>query len=557
MVAHNAAAALGIDLRLYRIAHSDNAAGHFATVQKDLVRILDRIRHDKGIVRTVLDHAAVAYLAAGLGIERGLIQHQCAAVPGAQHVYQLAVRIHNSQHLGITGKVCIAHKVRGRCIDFYAIALPGVCTGVLTGGTGGCFLGSQQGVELIFIHGNALFLQNILGQVQGEAEGVIQLKGVLAGEHIAIQLADIFVQHSQAGVNGLAKGLLLRQNDLFDQLCLIGQLRVRHMILMDHRVAHFIQERFVYAQQSAVAASPTDQTAQHIAPAVVGRNYAVADHKGGGAHMVGNDAQGHILLRVLMIFGTGDLADLLHNVLHGVHFKNIVHILENTGQTLQTHTGINILLLQLRVIAVAVVIELAKHIVPKLYIPVALAAGAAIRRAAAILFATVKINLRAGAAGAGAVLPIVVFLTQTHNVAGINAVLLCPNLESLVVVLINGHIQLVLRHFQHLGAELPSPSGGLFLKIIAKGEVAQHFKEGAVTVRFTHLLNIRGANALLASRHPGSGGCDLAGKVLFHGSHTGVDQQQAVIPLGHQRKAGQPQVALALKERQVLLSQVV
>ena len=78
-----------------------------------------------------------------------------------------------------------------------------------------------------------------------------------------------------------------------------------------------------------------------------------------------------------------------------------------------------------------------------------------------------------------------------------------------------------------------------------------------MTVRFTHLLNIRGANALLASGHPGSGGCDLAGKVLFHGSHTGVDQQQAVIPLGHQRKAGQPQVALALKERQVLLSQVV
>ena len=113
MVAHNAAAALGIDIRLYRITHADNAAGHFAAVQKDLVRILDRIRHDKGIVRAVLDHAAVAYLAAGLGIERGLIQHQRAAISGAQHVYQLAVCIHNSQHLGIAGKVCIAHKVRG------------------------------------------------------------------------------------------------------------------------------------------------------------------------------------------------------------------------------------------------------------------------------------------------------------------------------------------------------------------------------------------------------------------------------------------------------------
>lgn len=82
MVAHNAAARSAL-YRLYRITHADNAAGHFAAVQKDLVRILDRIRHDKGIVRTVLDHAAIAYLAAGLGIERGLIQHQRAAIPGA------------------------------------------------------------------------------------------------------------------------------------------------------------------------------------------------------------------------------------------------------------------------------------------------------------------------------------------------------------------------------------------------------------------------------------------------------------------------------------------
>ena len=60
--------------------------------------------------------------------------------------------------------------------------------------------------------------------------------------------------------------------------------------------------------------------------------------------------------------------------------------------------------------AVAVVVELGEHVVPDLDVPVAVAAHGAAGLAAAVLRSTVIVDLGAGAAGAGAVLPEVVRL---------------------------------------------------------------------------------------------------------------------------------------------------
>ncbi len=73
----------------------------------------------------------------------------------------------------------------------------------------------------------------------------------------------------------------------------------------------------------------------------------------------------------------------------------------------------------------------------------------------------------------------------------------------------------------------------------------------------THALDIRGADALLAGGHAVTGRLFLSQKPLFHGGHAAVDQQQAGVVLGHQREAVQTQVALALKEAQVLFTQFI
>ena len=225
----------------------------------------------------------------------------------------------------------------------------------------------------------------------------------------------------------------------------------------------------------------------------------------------------------------------------------------------RAHAGINVGACQTLVVALAVGIELTEHQIPDLHIAVAVAAHAAGRLAAAVLGAAVKVDLGAGAARAGAMLPEVVFLAQTHHVVGGDAHLLGPDIVSLVVLFVHRDVQAVLRNSHPLvrSQELPCPGNDLLFEVILEGEVAQHFKEGAMTGSDAHALDIRGADALLAGGHAVTGRLFLSQKPLFHGGHAAVDQQQAGVVLGHQREAVQTQVALALKEAQVLFTQFI
>ena len=74
--------------------------------------------------------------------------------------------------------------------------------------------------------------------------------------------------------------------------------------------------------------------------------------------MVGDDPQGHIPLLRLAVVSAGELGHLVGDVHYGVHVEQAVHVLAHAGQTLQTHAGVDVLLLKLRVVAVAVVVEL-------------------------------------------------------------------------------------------------------------------------------------------------------------------------------------------------------
>ena len=273
--------------------------------------------------------------------------------------------------------------------------------------------------------------------------------------------------------------------------------------------------------------------------------------------MIGNHAQGNIGFRILPIFHTRNAHDMPHNALHRINFKNIIHILHHAGEALNAHAGINIGVLQPRIIAVAVVFKLREYQVPDFYKAIAFAPYAAIRRSAAVALPSVKVQLRAGAAGAGAVLPEVIRLAHALYVRRVKADLLRPDLIGLRILLINRHINPIGGHADHLRKEFPRPGDGLALKIIAKGEIAQHLKKGAMAGGLAHIFNIRRAHALLAGRHAFARRRYLTGKKLFHRRHAGVDEQQALIPLRDERKARHAQVALALKKTQVFFTKVV
>ena len=360
------------------------------------------------------------------------------------------------------------------------------------------------------------------------------------------------IKYLHAGVDGLGKIFLLSPDDAGNVLLLVAKLGVLAFVLVYDHVDDLIEERLVHAEELSVTRGAAEQTAEDIAPALVGGKDAVADHKGRAADVVGDDAQGNVHLMALAVICAGKLADLVGDVHDCVDVKERVNVLADDGKTFETHAGVDILLLELGVVVVAVVVELGKDVVPDLHIAVTVAADGAAGLAAAEPLAAVIVYLGAGTAGTGAMFPEVVLLAEAEYALGRNAYLLVPDVECLVVVNVNGGVESVGVKADPLGRgeELPAPCDGLVLKVVAEGEVAQHFKISAVAGGLADVLDVAGAYALLAGADAVARRLLLALEIGLHGRHAGVYEQKARVVLRYERKAGKAEMSLALKKAQ-------
>jgi len=322
-----------------------------------------------------------------------------------------------------------------------------------------------------------------------------------------------------------------------------------------------VEERLCAAEKSAVSCGSSEQSAENVASALVGGENAVAYHECGASDMVGDNAQGDVLYGVSLVVNADDGAYLLEDILNGVDLEQVVNVLHYACETLQTHAGVDVLGLELGVVAVAVVVELGEYVVPDLDDTVAVADFLEVVLTdvveVAVLLAAVVVYLRAGAAGTASVLPEVISLAELDDTLARNSDLVSPDVSGFVVLLVDGDPQALRRDLQNLGEVLPRPCDGFMLEVVAKREVAEHFEVSSVARGLADVLDIRCTNALLA------GGDAVARRlldtleVLFQRGHSGVDEQDRIIPLRNQRKAVQAQVSLTLEETQVALAEII
>ena len=163
-----------------------------------------------------------------------------------------------------------------------------------------------------------------------------------------------------------------------------------------------------------------------------------------------------------------ELTYLVTQRLHRIYIENRIHFLNDNRQSLQTHSGIDILLLEQLVMTLAVILELGKYVVPDFHVTVAVTAYRTARLSAAILFSTVIVNFRARSARPCAMLPEVVLFSKAEDPVLCDADLLVPDIKRLIILQINGRIQALRIQSDHLGQELPGPVNRLSLKVIAK-----------------------------------------------------------------------------------------
>ena len=165
----------------------------------------------------------------------------------------------------------------------------------------------------------------------------------------------------------------------------------------------------------------------------------------------------------------------------------------------------------------------------------------------------VVMDLRAGPAGAGvAHLPEVVLFPQAMDAGRRHADLLLPDAERLVVVAENGDPQPLRRQVEVPRQQLPGVGDGLFLEVVAEGEVAQHFEERVVKIGAADLVEVvvlaRDAHALLDGDRPAVFALFLLQEDALELVHAGVGEQQGGVLGRHQGRGEDALVPLLLEE---------
>ena len=161
--------------------------------------------------------------------------------------------------------------------------------------------------------------------------------------------------------------------------------------------------------------------------------------------MIGDQTDGNILLIVLLILCMSHLADAVTDCLHGINIKDRIHILYNNSETFQTHSGIDILILEFLVAAMSVSVKLGKYIVPYLHETVTVAANLTIRFATAVLLSSVVINFRARTTRTCTMLPEVItfpvlITVESGDLLSRHTDLLCPDIVCLFILTVDRRI---------------------------------------------------------------------------------------------------------------------
>ena len=232
------------------------------------------------------------------------------------------------------------------------------------------------------------------------------------------------------------------------------------------------------AQEVRVAHGAAHDPAQHIAPALVGRRHPVGDQEARRAQVVGDHpVRGAV----------GGAACPAHQVAAGgderpeeVDVVVVVHPLQDRGDPLQAHAGVDGGLGQVDPLVLGQLLVLHEDQVPDLHEPVAVLVRAT-GRAAGDVGAVVVEDLRTGAARAGVThRPEIVGGGDADDPVVGDAGNLLPEDRRLLVVGVDGDQELIGGKRELLGQQLPGVFDRAGLEVVAEGEIPSISKKAVV-----------------------------------------------------------------------------
>src|SRR6202521_2443378 len=230
---------------------------------------------------------------------------------------------------------------------------------------------------------------------------------------------------------------------------------------------------------------------------------------------------------------------------------------DDRRNSLETHAGVDAFLGERGPHAGLVPIPCDEDEVPDLEKAVTmLAVGPAVGPPAAVLLAPVVVALGVRSTRPGGTRgPEVVLITKAPNPLGRDAGLL-PDLEALVIVVVDPGPEPLLFELQVFGQEFVRVGNGLLLEVVAEGEVPQHLEKGEVMAIVPYHVDVDRAEDLLTGGGTRVRRISLAQKVRFELDHAGAGEQQGRIAERDQGGARQHLVVPLFEEVEKTLADV-
>src|SRR5699024_4612340 len=235
-----------------------------------------------------------------------------------------------------------------------------------------------------------------------------------------------------------------------DALAVLRDLWVRQLHGVHDGVHETLQDLCLCSQQTCGTDNAANQTAQDIATALIGWSNTIQNQHHGGARVVCNHAEAHIVDALglwVFVAPAGDRFCLGDYRCQKVGLIDVVYILQDTGHALDAHTGINVFLGQFtKDLEISLAVAFAANILHKDEVP-AFHVAVIIRFWAAfdtIFWAAVVVDLRTRSTRPwNAHGPVVVFHAHALDALFGHTDLVVPNISCLVVIEVDGDPQAV------------------------------------------------------------------------------------------------------------------
>ena len=161
VVTHNRFSSVSVNACSHCIANGNNTRFNRTAMKIHTVGILCCIIYNS--LNTVgNDNTCIGNLSARCCIKRCFVKNYCTLFACTKHIDRLTVGIYNSQNLCFSLKIRIACKNGFISVNLDTLALPRICTCILTGSTCSSLLVCKKLVKPVLINSHSSLLQNIL-----------------------------------------------------------------------------------------------------------------------------------------------------------------------------------------------------------------------------------------------------------------------------------------------------------------------------------------------------------------------------------------------------------